>query len=248
MAESLPKAATPAIALPLRGTTPKTAPWMETAAFGSAVEVAKLDPKLATAGGTTVLMLAADDPLKVKVLLDRGADANARAKSGYDALMIASIYGGNAATLDLLLKAGASPKPRPGVRFEASALNLAFIAGDAAMAELLIRNGADPNQRFRMIGQVLTSPLNYAALAENVPLVRVLVKAGARMDVPDNDGMTDLSWAALGHKNEAVRVLLELGAKPDTKDRFGLTPLAHTKGISHLDSTAEELIRARLAR
>ena len=44
-------------------------------------------------GKTTALMMAAFDPEKLRLLLDRGADVHARASSGFTALMVATQYG-----------------------------------------------------------------------------------------------------------------------------------------------------------
>ena len=64
-----------------------------------------------TAGKTTALMMVAGDPAKLRLLLDRGADVNARAASGFTALMVAAQYGGSADT-----SACCSTGPRAGDR------------------------------------------------------------------------------------------------------------------------------------
>jgi len=76
-------------------------------------------------------------------------------------------------------------------------------------------------------------------------VVRALVKAGAKLDLSDAKGMTELSWAALTHKDAAVRAILDLGANPAVKDQFGLTPLDHTKGVEYTSGEAAQLISAR---
>ena len=58
---------------------------MEAALFGTAAQLkaqldAGLDPNSKTPGGTTLLMMAAADAEKVKLLIDRGADVNAKAR------------------------------------------------------------------------------------------------------------------------------------------------------------------------
>ena len=59
------------------------------------------------AGGTTALMLAAPDADKMKLLIDRGANADARAKNRYSALLVAANYPGSSAAMNLLLDHGA---------------------------------------------------------------------------------------------------------------------------------------------
>lgn len=247
LAESLPRAANPTRPLPLPGTSPTTAPWMQTALFGPVDELRSIDPNAATAQGTTALMMASDDPAKVRLLLSRGARPQSRAASGYDALMTASLYPGNRASLEALLSAGLSPQARPNVRFKASALPIAIFTGDPAMVSLLLEKGANPNLPMNVIGQMPTAPLAIAVNMDHGPLIPVLIARGAQLDSPDPNGMTELSWAALGHKLSSLQALLAAGANPRTRDKFGLTPLEHTRGIRHAPPAAAKILEARLA-
>src|SRR6185436_15936859 len=88
---ALPKVDRPAQPLPHQIVPKDVQPWMETALFGSSAQLkALLDGGLSantkTAAGTTLLMFAATDPAKVKLLIERGADVKAKAASGYTAL------------------------------------------------------------------------------------------------------------------------------------------------------------------
>ncbi|HUK35480.1 MAG TPA: prenyltransferase/squalene oxidase repeat-containing protein, partial [Vicinamibacterales bacterium] len=74
----------------LPGVAPQNVePWAEAMLFGSAADVKKLldgglDPNSATkSGGTTALMMAAPDADKMKLLIDRGANVNARSETKY---------------------------------------------------------------------------------------------------------------------------------------------------------------------
>jgi ankyrin repeat protein len=71
--------------------------WAPTALFRSAGELkalldAGLDPNSKTERGTTVLMMAAPDVDKVRLLVGRGADAKRRATQGVHALTIAAAH------------------------------------------------------------------------------------------------------------------------------------------------------------
>src|SRR5581483_4883186 len=95
--------------------------WARPVLFGAPERLAQLldaglDPNSATAGGTTLLMMAAPDPEKVRLLLARGADVRARARNGWDALTVAAGYRGTAESLRLLLDAGAEVDPPPAAR------------------------------------------------------------------------------------------------------------------------------------
>src|SRR6185436_12196235 len=106
---------------PIPGTLPSgVEPWVETVMFGSVADLRRLldgglSPNAATAaGGTTLLMAAAPDVEKMRLLLDRGADVNARAKSRYSALMVAAQYQDGDGAIDLLLDRGAIAAPPDG--------------------------------------------------------------------------------------------------------------------------------------
>ncbi len=125
--------------------------WIQVALTGSADDLKKLldgglKPNAATAGGSTLLMFVARDLAKVKLLLDRGADVNARAKTGFNALLIASRFAGNAEVVKMLLKAGAKPNPEKGVDVlnSASAIFFAATTGDVPTATALLDAGAIP--------------------------------------------------------------------------------------------------------
>src|SRR5204862_1955628 len=85
--------------------------------------------------GTTVLLMAARNVDKVKLLLDRGADVNARTATGITPLMVAARYRGNTEVVRLMLKRGAKPNSDPGieVRNDASELFFAVMASDIQM-------------------------------------------------------------------------------------------------------------------
>jgi ankyrin repeat protein len=55
------------------------------------------------------------DVEKIKLLLQRGANENAQADTGINALMVASRYRGNVEAVRLLLKKGARPNAGKGV-------------------------------------------------------------------------------------------------------------------------------------
>ena len=80
---------------PLKEAEPSNLPsWAETVLFGSVDDVKNLlaggfDPNSATPAGTTALMMAAPDVVKMKLLIDHGANVNARARTQYSALMVA---------------------------------------------------------------------------------------------------------------------------------------------------------------
>ena len=206
---------------------------------------AGLDPNSRTPEGTTLLMMAAPDAEKVQLLIDRGADVRAKAKSGYTALMVATTYFGTSPSVKLLLEHGAEANPGKGVTFDASPLFLAALAGDRDNIKLLLAKGADPNRKMDLIGMFPTSPL-FAAVGFGDPtVIEALLKGGANVHEKDSDSMTALHWAVVAHHAGAVKTLLAGGADVNAVDRFGYTPLQYAATIDFGDSaTATVLLKA----
>jgi ankyrin repeat protein len=225
-------------------------PWMETAMFGTATELkaqldAGLDPNSETPEGTTLLMMAAPEAEKVKLLIDRGADVRAKAKSGYTALMVATTYWGTSPSVKLLLGHGAEARSGKGVMFNASPLFLAAMAGDRDNIALLLANGADANRKMDIIGMFPSSPLLGAVPFGDPAIIQALVQGGADIHERDNDGMTPLHWAVVAHHPGVVKALLAAGADVNAVDHFGYTPLLYAATIDFGDSeTVTALLKA----
>ena len=228
---ALPRAAKPAPAPGLAELEPKgVEPWMRTELFGTPKEFEAmldrgLDPASHSEGGTTVLMMAAPDTAKMKMLLDRGVDVNAKAKSGFTALMVAPLYRGSIEGIQLLLDRGAKAAPGTGVMFNASPLLLAVFAGDPATLELLHSKGADANRRMLLLGAFPTSPLAQAVAMGEPEVIRALVAAGADIKEHDPDGTSLLQMAAMSNHVEAAQALIAAGAPLNDADNNGYTPL-----------------------
>ena len=247
---ALPKVPTPFTPQPPAKLSPTgLKPWMETALFGTPGELkalldAGLDANIQTPEGTTLLMMAAHDADKVKLLIERGADVRAQSKSGYTAVTLAATYLGTAPVLKLLLEHGADARPGKKVTFNASPLVIASLAGDCENIQLLLAHGADPNQRMDFLGMFPSSPLITAVGFGDPEVVKALVKGGADIRERDNDGMTPLDWAVVAHHTGAVKVLLEAGSEVNAVDHFGYTPLLYAATIDFGDC---ETVKALLA-
>jgi len=231
--------------------TPATEPWMETMLFGSLMEVRalldkKLDPNSATkSGGTTALMLAMPDMEKAKLLIERGAKINARAKSRYSALMVAAQYPGSTATMKYLLSKGAEVRMAKGTgtpQFNAFPIMLAAISRNAEMIRPLKDAGDDVNGTMRVLGLFPNTALLQAVGFGDVAVIRALLDAGAPADQTDGDGISALGWAAIIDRTDAAGLLIERGANVNHVDTKGMTPLLYAASIDFGDSAMIDLL------
>jgi len=214
--------------------------WLRTALFGTARQLAAvldtgLDPNTKTANVTTVLMAASTDADKVRLLLARGADAKLRAASGADALTIAAAYRGTAASVRVLLDAGAEPEPPQGVRLRNEPLVLASMTGDLETIKLLLSRGAKASDK--ALGQAVT--FGYA------DIVRTLIASGANSRIVEGSGINLLHWAAITNRAAVIPALVEAHVPINSLDDNGFTPLMYAATIDFGDTDVlTALIRA----
>jgi len=234
----------------LPGTEPAgVEPWVETMIFGTRDEVRKLldgglDPNAATkSGGTTALMMTAPDVEKMTLLLDRGADVNARANTRYSALMVAAQYQEGDAAINLLLDRGAQvATPATAPVFNANPFFLASYAGNAKSLKRLLAAGGKLDEAMIAIGTSRTTPMLGAFKFGDMEVARTLLDLGAPIDFADGNGITMLGRAALNNDLEMARMLIERGANVNVVDKQGMTPLLWASNIDFGDSAMVELL------
>ena len=131
-----------------------------------------------------------------KLLLDKGADVNARDQSGRTALLIA---------------------------VDGSASEHGVISGDESIARLLVARGADVNVQDDLGWSPLLTILNL--WAEQPVLVDFLVAKGADINARLKDGRTGLMLVAHLGKDERIPSILAKGADVNARDNTGSTAL-----------------------
>ncbi len=231
--------AKPVVPEPLPGVAPvNVEPWAETMLFGTAADVKTLldggfDPNSATkSGGTTALMMAAPDADKMTLLLDRGANVNARSETKYTALMVAAQYGTHSTpAIRLLLARGADAGQSQGQPlFNADPLFLAAYGGNAEVLPDLLKAGASLNGEMRLIGTSSTDPISGAVRHGYLDVAETLVKLGAPVDRTDAR-ITPLVKAVLGDQVAMAAFLIAKGADVNHVDGNGMTPLLYAASI-----------------
>ena len=218
------------------------------------------NPNIRNNGGWTPLYLAVDNrnieggdyPVRaadmdqlefIKLLLDRGADVNARicgvestsAECKGDSTETRTIF-----TMQWLYEAGATPFLR------------AAQSGDLALMKLFLAHGADPKITTSNgdtalmvaagIGWVEGVTFEWSE-TDNLEAVKMCLDLGIDPSLANKDGRTALHGAAHKGRNEVVQLLVDRGAKLDTQDNgsrdtftgalFGHTwvPIDYARGL-----------------
>jgi len=217
-------------------------PLMMAALYGdTALVKALLDegarPNVADDAGATALMWALTDLEKTRLLVERGADVNARSDDGRSPVIIAASIRGNRDVVALLLDRGANPSAQaPGLVGPVTPLAEAAKQGDEAIVRLLIDRGADVGRagflafalamRARCDGcvaalspklppSVFTPTMALAAppLGPALATVPMLERgADANLRTPTGYPMLVLAAASEAQPVEAVKALLAHGA------------------------------------
>jgi len=234
-------------------------PLMYAAALGSLESMRLLleagaDPNAANAFDATPLMWCAGDAAKVRLLLSKGANADARSKLGRSALMIAAAYDGAADAARLLIEKGADVNARD--KGGNSVLAQAAGSNNVEVARLLIAKGAEVNN----VDEGGNTPLHNAAGNgdRSAAMVKLLLNHGAQVNVKSGDTaeivkngplllghLTPLQEAAAQGNYETVEALVKAGADVNAKDVRHATPLVFAVATDHANPKVVQLLLAK---
>lgn len=170
-----------------------------------------------------------DEPAKIKVLLNRGFDANTPDPKGQSGLYAA--LSGEEPSLkaaEVLVDWQKTDVNLLNVKGE-SPLMLAVLKGYRPLAEKLIAKGAD-------INKTGWTPLHYASSGGQPAMVALLLENSAYIDAESPNGSTPLMMAAMYGNVDTVKVLLEEGADTSLKNQQGLTALQFAQRGNRPDS------------
>ncbi len=179
---------------------------------------------------------------KLKLLLDKGADINAKSKNhdyGYNTPLVNAVENGNLKIVDFLIKHGANVDAQGNVL---NALGCASWNGHKEIVELLIKNGADVN--FKDGGGF--TPLHDAARSE-VEITKILLEHGADPNIKSTSKYTALIVAAEEGNLPVVKLLVESGADINAKNKYWNSALnrafdkGHIETVNYLLSSGAEV-------
>ncbi len=185
------------------------------------------DPNLRnTITGITPLGIAlgGSDPALVALLLEHGADPNAKLEDGETPLMTAA-RAGMPDFVKLLVEHGAEVDVRHDA-FGYSAMMLAANAGDLESVNFLLARGADPNAATMHIGQEnWIKPNGQPGFGNGIGIIRGGTPADRGRRDPLQGGMTALLYAARHNYIDIAAALLDAGADIQQAEANAIFPL-----------------------
>jgi ankyrin repeat protein len=181
----------------------------------------------------------------MKLLLDKGANAEAHSKNRYSALLVTAQYPGSVAGMNLLLDHGAKvrlPKGQGAPLYNAFPIFLAAFSGNSGIIPRLRKEGDRADDKMTLLGMFPETPLLELASTDRTDSVRALLDASAKVDEADDDGITVLSWAVTANRTQMARLLIDRGADVNHADKKGMTPLLYAASIDFGNSTVVDLL------
>lgn len=197
----------------------------------------------ASTGLTTLsLALEGNDTAMVKLLLEHGADPNAKLEDGDTPLMQAA-RSSNADIVALLLKHGAEADARHA-DYGYSALMLASNAGNLATVQHLLKAKVDPNAATTRIGKEnWIRPNGQPGFGNGIGIIRGGTPADRGRRDPMQGGMTALHYAARHNHTDVAAALLDAGANIEQAEANDITPLL--MAISNDNTEAAQFLISR---
>lgn len=168
----------------------------------------------AAAGRVEMLELLKTEKSHVNSRLRSGAKSGEEELKGYTPLILASRYGRNVKTIQILLEKGAEIEAKDA--YGMTALMRAASVGNSEIIQVLLEKGANVGSA----GHGGQTALMYAVLRDDEASTRILLANGSKIDLADESGNTPLM---LTRSLKTARLLIDAGADPNLKNENGDT-------------------------
>jgi len=170
-----------------------------------------------SAGGDTALMMAARTGKTdaIRVLVEAGGNVNAKESWGGTTALMWAVSEGHADAARLLIGAGADVNARSNY--------VAAANGRGFEGRTPVANRTDPKAEEFASGWL--TPLTLAAREGDVEMARILVNAGADVNIAAGDGKTALALAIFNGNYEVASLLVDNKADVNKADAQRFTPL-----------------------
>ncbi len=192
--------------------------------------------------GRSALMLAAwEGHTEVaQLLINKGAKVNKQRSDKVHALYVAA-QNDHLDTVDLLLKY-CTEIDMGGLKDNATALMIACQRGNTKIVEFLVKRGANVNAQTVLDGHGY-SPLVLAAEFGFYEIVKILIEAGAKIDVRNGElAHTALMVAAQNEHIEVIRYLIEKGADATIRTKDGASTVSFAPHPDSGNEKASEIL------
>ncbi|MCW2995410.1 MAG: ankyrin repeat protein [Conexibacter sp.] len=180
-----------------------------------------------------------------RLLLDAGAPADVSGRGAGGTPLVVALFWGHRAVVEVLLTAGRAPD---NLRVAAGTGDLAtidaMVSADGVVSEAAgaLRSFYRPHGGFPAWTpaddpqEIVDEALSWAARADRVEALALLVERGAQLDADVYRG-TALTWAAAQGRVAAIAQLIALGADVNARASFGGP--AHGEGVTALHIAAQ---------
>jgi ankyrin repeat protein len=163
-----------------------------------------------------------NQPSVITLLLDHGANIEARDNENRTPLYMASRFNADPSVIRLLLDRGADIEAR-GINGGTPLHAAAALNFEPSVIELLLNYGSDVNAK----DSIGITPLHWAAAYNLESVVELLLDRGAEVaevNVRDNGRVTPLHDAAMSSSNpKVIKLLLDYGADSKARESDGHT-------------------------